>query len=198
LLSKVHNGWAHWTSNKPIHKPSDFNGLKWRVMKSPMLVESMKRFGASPTPLAFGQVYSGLQLKMIDGHGNSILFIRDFKLYEVQDYITFSYPYLYFANTVVNKAFFEKQSKKMQDTILEAIEELTETMWKVYYDLRDEALTDIKKAKPNIIINELTDEELKVFKNAALPVREIYFERIGKDGRLIIESVLKEIDKANN
>mgnify|MGYP000650534749 FL=1 len=56
-----------YTVNKPIHSPADLKGLKIRVQQSPTNVQMMNLLGGSATPMGFGDVYTALQSKIIDG-----------------------------------------------------------------------------------------------------------------------------------
>ncbi|MFH1300570.1 MAG: TRAP transporter substrate-binding protein DctP, partial [Planctomycetota bacterium] len=70
LLSIFSEGWQVWTTKKSIQTPDDFRGVKMRVMTSPLLLAAYEAYGASPTPLPYSEVYSALQLNMIDGQEN--------------------------------------------------------------------------------------------------------------------------------
>jgi TRAP-type transport system periplasmic protein len=59
-LSIMFEGWQWVTSNKEIKSLEDMKGLKLRLMSSKLLVEDYKAYGASPTPMSYGEVYSGL------------------------------------------------------------------------------------------------------------------------------------------
>ena len=59
-------------------------GLKIRVPESPVWVEMVRGFGAAPTPIPFGEVYTALQQKTVDGQENPIPTIFSRKFYEVQ------------------------------------------------------------------------------------------------------------------
>ncbi len=63
-------------------------GFKVRVMGSALLVEDYLAYGAAPTPMAYGEIYGGLQTNLIDGQVNPIFAIRSMNFYEVQDYLT--------------------------------------------------------------------------------------------------------------
>ena len=54
-------------------------------MTSPLLWRAYDAYGASPTPLPYSEVYSGLQLHMIDGQVNPIFAIEEMSFYEVTD-----------------------------------------------------------------------------------------------------------------
>lgn len=60
-----------YTVSKPIESPDDLKGLKIRVQQSPTNVEMMERLGGSATPMGFGDVYTALQSKIIDGAENN-------------------------------------------------------------------------------------------------------------------------------
>ena len=56
-----------YTVSKPIESPADLKGLKIRVQQSPTNVQMMSLLGGSATPMGFGEVYTALQSKVIDG-----------------------------------------------------------------------------------------------------------------------------------
>lgn len=60
-----------YTVSTPINSPADLKGLKIRVQQSPTNVEMMDRLGGSATPMGFGDVYTALQSKVIDGAENN-------------------------------------------------------------------------------------------------------------------------------
>lgn len=60
-----------YTVSTPIETPSDLKGLKIRVQQSPTNVEMMRLLGGSATPMGFGEVYTALQSKIIDGAENN-------------------------------------------------------------------------------------------------------------------------------
>lgn len=66
-----------YTTNTPINSPSDLKGLKIRVQQSPTNVSMMSLLGGSATPLSFGDVYTALQSKIIDGAENNELALTE-------------------------------------------------------------------------------------------------------------------------
>ena len=72
-----------YTVNKPIMEPDDLKGLKIRVQTSPTNVKMLQALGASPTPMSFGEVYTGLQQGVIDGAENNELALVNNKHGEV-------------------------------------------------------------------------------------------------------------------
>jgi len=74
------------SSTKPIVAAADLSGFKIRVPVSPLWTSMFKAFGASPTGINFGEVYSALQTKIVDGQETPLVSIDSAKLYEVQKY----------------------------------------------------------------------------------------------------------------
>lgn len=62
---------SFYTTGKAIHTPEDLKGLKIRVQKSPLAVEMMDSFGGSATPVDWGELYTALQSKVVDGAENN-------------------------------------------------------------------------------------------------------------------------------
>ncbi len=60
-----------YTVDTPVDSPADLRGLKIRVQQSPTNVEMMRLLGGSATPMGFGEVYTALQAKIIDGAENN-------------------------------------------------------------------------------------------------------------------------------
>lgn len=60
-----------YTTTKPILKPSDLAGLKIRVQQSKTAMDLIEALGGSPTPIAFGELYTALQQSMVDGAENN-------------------------------------------------------------------------------------------------------------------------------
>ncbi|WP_417260377.1 MULTISPECIES: sialic acid TRAP transporter substrate-binding protein SiaP [Alphaproteobacteria] len=87
VLGLVYYGQRHVTSNKPILKPSDMEGLKIRVPNSPVMLMFPNAVGANPTPMAFSEVYLALQQGVVDAQENPLPTIKFKKFYEVQSNI---------------------------------------------------------------------------------------------------------------
>ncbi len=60
-----------FNTRRAIAEPADLHGLKVRVPPSDIFMAMVRAFGANPTPLAYGEVYSALQTHLIDGAENN-------------------------------------------------------------------------------------------------------------------------------
>jgi len=62
---------SFYTKDRPVRAPADLEGLKLRVQQSPTAIELVRQFGGSPTPIAWGELYSALQQGIVDGAENN-------------------------------------------------------------------------------------------------------------------------------
>lgn len=74
------------TSNRKVLKPEDMKGLKVRVPETPAILEVMKGWGASPTPVPAAELYLAMKQGLVDGQDNGFDAIAGAKYYEVQKY----------------------------------------------------------------------------------------------------------------
>lgn len=66
-LGFLSSGFRSLYTTKPVESMADLKGMKLRTMSSPTYIEMLTLFGAVPTPLPFGELYSGMQQGIVDG-----------------------------------------------------------------------------------------------------------------------------------
>jgi TRAP-type transport system periplasmic protein len=74
------------TANRKVLKPEDMKGLKVRVPETPTILEVMKAWGASPTPIPAAELYLAMKQGLVDGQDNGFDAIAGAKYYEVQKF----------------------------------------------------------------------------------------------------------------
>jgi len=196
LLSIYPEGWQVWTTRKPVREPADFAGMKIRVMTSPLLLEAYRAYGASPTPLPYAEVYSALQLRMIDGQVNPVFAIEEMRFYEVTDYLIFARHAQFVTTAITSARFFDGLPPERRRWVEETIGELEDYVFDVQNRLNDERLRSIRAKKPEIRTVELSEEERSRFREASLSVREEYVERVGESGKGLLDTLLREVRAA--
>lgn len=88
VLGIVNRGPRHLTtSNRPVRTPADLAGLKLRVPEIPVYLAAWRALGASPTPMAFPEVFTALQQGTIDGQENPLSTIHGNSFHEVQRHL---------------------------------------------------------------------------------------------------------------
>lgn len=122
---KVISYWtrgARWlTTNKEVKTVGDLKGLKIRVPESPVFVKSFSRMGASPTPMEFGQVFTSLQQKVIDGQENPLSLIFNSRFNEVNKYLIKTEHVREPIAVAMSSSKFNSLSPELQKALLEAI-----------------------------------------------------------------------------
>lgn len=101
-MSVSYFGTRHTTSNRAINSIDDFKGLKLRVPNAKVLLDFAKHAGASPSPIAFSEVYLALQTNAVDGQENPLPTINAKKFYEVQKYLALTGHMVQDVLTVMN------------------------------------------------------------------------------------------------
>jgi TRAP-type C4-dicarboxylate transport system substrate-binding protein len=195
-LAIMFEGWQWVSSKKEIHTLDDMKGLRLRLMSSKMLVENYRAFGASPTPMTYGEVYSGLQMGLIDAQVNPLFAAYSMKFYEVQDYFVQLNSEPFIGIPTVNRRFFDRLPKKVQQEIrrywIDAI--IPAGRWIDERNATD--LEKMKEARPSLKFHKLDDEAVALFADRAKTVYPLYQE-IGGDGASeILEALLKDIASA--
>lgn len=147
LLSIYSEGEMVWTTKKEIRTPADFRGVKMRVMTSPILLAAYNTYGASATPMPYSEVYSGLQLNMIDGQVNPVFAIERQKFYEVTSWMIFPGHAPFITTCAANRPFFDGMSARHRRIVEESIAELDEYIFDVQTRFQTERLKKILEEK---------------------------------------------------
>jgi tripartite ATP-independent transporter DctP family solute receptor len=174
-------GFQVVTSNHPINTPEDMEGFKIRVMASPLLVAAYQAYGANPTPVPYMEVYSNLQLNMIDGQVNPVFAIEEMKFYEVQEYLNFLNNETFIGTFCANPTFWNTMSEEERKMIDEIVVELDEYIFKRHLEVAEERLEKIKEEKPLIGIVEYTEEQRQAFEEKSIAGREYYYRAVGEE-----------------
>ena len=107
---------------REVMTPADMDGVKLRMPNSPTWLFMGEALGANPTPLAFTEVYLGLQTGTIDGQDNPLPTDKNAKFYEVTKYIVLTDHYINPLFPMINEAKWQSLTPSQQDTILQALE----------------------------------------------------------------------------
>jgi C4-dicarboxylate-binding protein DctP len=190
-LAFWHNGMKQMSANKPLIKPSDAKGLKFRVQASDVLVAQFEQLGASPQKMSFKEVYGGLQTKVIDGQENTWSNIYGKKFFEVQDGTTETNHGILDYLVVTSNDWWEGLPNDVRDQLGTILAEVTE--------VRNAESTKVNNTnKENIInaggvVNALTPEQRQEWVEAMKPVWKKFEKDIGSD---LMEAALQSNKKS--
>jgi tripartite ATP-independent transporter DctP family solute receptor len=120
-------GFVAFTNNvRPIKTVEDIEGLKIRVEENPAHVATMKALGASATPLPWGEVLTALGTGLADGQFNAPGVSTSFKLWEVNDYTTWSGHVFNSQSWMVSETWFQSLPEEYQAIIVDSAREVIE------------------------------------------------------------------------
>ncbi|MDR1932917.1 MAG: TRAP transporter substrate-binding protein [Spirochaetales bacterium] len=158
-------------SKKSMEKISDFTGQKIRVMGSPILVATYQALGCNPTTTAWGELFSALQLGVVDGLDHVAGSVKSMSFYENLDYVAkpnlFTSPMFF----IISKKMYDELPKEYQAALDEAIETI------LYPELRREANKDEEEAFKFLTTEggmQYIECDVPAIHRAVAPVREKY------------------------
>lgn len=192
-LAVASEGWNVWTTNKVIRTPEDMKGVKFRTGTSRLIVDSYKAYGANPTPVPFSEVYSGLQLNMIEGQENPVFVAYDMKFYEVQKCVTFAYTGPFTFSLITGTDFMAKLPADIQKIVRDTANGLIPYAFQLQEEYNNEMLAKIQADKPDMQIIKLTDAEIAQFAKLSESVRPLFLEMAPEKGQAILDALLKDI-----
>jgi tripartite ATP-independent transporter DctP family solute receptor len=155
-------GTRQTTSNKPITKCSDLNGVKMRVPDVPAYLAMPRACGANTTPIAFAEVYLALQNGTVDAQENPLTTIEAKKFFEVQKNIVLTAHIVDHLNTVVSKSRWASLSDEDKQIFRDVMQEAAARTTKIIEE-REKALVDeFKKKGVNVAEVDKADFEKTV------------------------------------
>ncbi|WP_135384718.1 sialic acid TRAP transporter substrate-binding protein SiaP [Vibrio tasmaniensis] len=120
-LDTWYNGTRETTSNRPLESISDFKGLKLRVPNAKPNLNYAKLSGASPTPMAFSEVYLALQTNAVDGQENPLPTIKTMKFYEVQKNLAITNHIVNDQMVIISETTWQKLSEADRKIVTAAV-----------------------------------------------------------------------------
>ncbi len=141
----LENGFRNLTNSvRPVHTAADVKGLKIRVMNSQFQISIWRAIGANPTPMPW-PIYTQLSQHVIDGEENPLAVIYQYKLYEVQKYLSLTH-HVYSALVFVgSKSFYDKLPAKYQKLLYSAAKDASIYERKLNRDKVKFFLSELKK-----------------------------------------------------
>ena len=147
-------------SKRPITKPDDLKGLKIRAIQSKSAILMIELLGPTAVPMAFPEVYTGIQQGIVDGFANSLTTLYTAKYYEVAPYISVTNHLVGMLNLVISEPTYQSLSPADRKIVDEAGIEAARFQRNLYKDGDEKFLALLKeKAKIN------TDVDIAAFQH---------------------------------
>jgi len=119
LSSNWKYGDRHTLVDKPISSVDDLKGMKIRVPNNIIQVKGFEVLGATPTPMALGEVYTSLQQGTIDGLENPLSVLYNGKFHEVAKYLALDGHVKNFTTWITGADFFDGLTEEQQQILIE-------------------------------------------------------------------------------
>ena len=159
---------------RPITSPADFKGLRMRLMEVPLHIDTYTALGASPVPIPFGELYTALQLKTVDGNENAPATLYSERFYEVQKYVSLLPVFSNGAILLMSQATWNKLSPQQREIVVSSVPDALAVGDRDYLAMDEKGLTVMKAA--GLGINTPTD--LTPFREAVKPIYAKYLEKM--------------------
>jgi tripartite ATP-independent transporter DctP family solute receptor len=188
--------FAITNTKKPIKSPADMKGIKLRTMALPLHQAIVKALGASPTTVAWAEVYTSLQTGVVDGQMNPISIIAMAKFQEVQKYITLTNhlyaPYVW----VLNPRFYAGLSADLQKVVDDAARTAI-LAGRGLSRIIDSSEKGLPALAEKMQVYVPTRTEMKQFRDSAIPAaKEFMTAQYKKDGEMWVDKFFAAIEKA--
>ncbi len=199
LLQMYPEGEMVITTDDPdVRSPEDLRGKNIRTMTNPLLSETYRAFGASPTPLPWGEVYGGLQTGIIQGQENPIFWIQSGGLYEVSPHLLFTGHGWFTTALMANQDFYDGLSSEDQELVQAANAYAYEYIIDYISGLADEMLDMILESSDDVTVTRLDEDEIQAFRDRAPQVEERFLEMTGDRGQELLDQFKADLEAVSN
>jgi tripartite ATP-independent transporter DctP family solute receptor len=171
-------GWRMVVSTKkPLARPEDYPGTRFRVMENPLYVSTFKSLGVNATPMNWGEVYSGLRQGTIDSLDLPVYVIYQAKIYEVAKYMAATEHMFTPVVLMMSNAKFKSLPADLQAVVTRTALEVTPVQRQISADMTQDFLAKLREQKMEIV--PVPDK--KAFQDRMQGVYREFEGKIGKD-----------------
>ncbi len=188
-------GAIYLTSSKETRTLADLEGQKIRVMPSPILIKTFEAWGATPTPIGFGELYTALQQGIVDGQENPLQTNYMLNFWEVQGYFVDTEHRFFNYGVIANKQWWDALPKELQQIITAAENEAV----RYHKGLLEGAEQKWRQAiaENGGTFVEPSEEALQAWREASMPVHKQFVgHETDQVPPEIYQAVLDAIEKA--
>jgi len=176
-------------SKKPVCTLDELQGLKIRVPKNPLMIAAYKSWGINPIPMAWSEVFTALQQRVIDGQDNPYISIYANKFYEVQKHITEIHYFQFTGPVAIGEKFYQSLSPDVQKTLQKAAMDAALVQQKWAAGNRDTAKAGLIKEGMSICVPEDEEEWIK----RARGTWPKFYDKVG--GKQVIDMAIEYMKK---
>ena len=171
-------GFRNMTNSKrPITRAEDVQGLKIRVIASPIFIDLFTTLGANPVPMTFGEVYGALESRAIDGQDNPVAVIESAKFSEVQKYLSLTRHVYTGMPFLMSKKTWDGMSEAERRIIREAADEAKTEERRATQEKESQSVDALRKSMQ---VNEVSAAEVARLRQKVQPVTDKFSREVGE------------------
>lgn len=174
-----------YNSVRPVNTPEDMDGLKIRVPKNQVMIDTYEAFGAEPIPLAWADTPTALQTGTVDGADNGTSFIKSQKFYEVADYLTILEHFSYFSPLLASSRLMDKLDDAQRDAVMRAATEAGA----YHREVMQEQVAEIRRFLAEEGGMETTRPDKAPFIERAIAVQDAFAAEKGEEFQALLERI---------
>lgn len=185
-------GWLSIGTKKgPVNVPSDLKGVKVRTMSTDMQMGLIEAFGASPTIVSYGELYTALQQGTVDGALTATSLFETDRFCEVISHLSVVRATAHFHLPIVNKSWLDSLPEELRTIFDECMEEYVAKA-RMMEKEADQAVIKKLEKDEGVKVRQYSEAELKPFKEAA---REMFEKYENSPGEGVVDEVLDLLEK---
>ena len=165
-----------FTRNGDVSSPADMEGLKTRVIGSPVYIATFNALGAQATPMPYGEVYTALATGTIDAAENDSSGYRNMGFWEQAPHYSLTGHFFLYKPVVANKAMMDSLSEEQREEFDRIFAEVTDYQWDLFASNFDENIQFLE-AKGVIV----TEPDRAAFREAVQDIVDEYTQKYGEE-----------------
>lgn len=185
LVGYMYQGPRNLLSTRPVRTTDDMRGLKLRIPQTPLFVALAQNWGATPTAISLGEVYTSLESGVIDAVEGTSETIVSSKFFEKAKYLTLTRHNFYPQPMVVNKAWWDGLSEEHQRIIEESAAEAAQYQLSLHKDADAAAIQAMRDGGVEVI-----EVELEPFRAPVLTAMDDYIKSKGDEVYAVYQKML--------
>lgn len=180
------DGFRIISSNTDLSGFEKLNGMRLRVPNTPVYVEMTKGFGANPVTMAFSEVFTAIETRVVDGQENPAATIRSSRFYEVQKQLLDSKHMFSPRLLVINEKLYQSMGNDLRKAVDEAATEAAQYQWGISEEAETADMAFMQEQGTKIVVpdeaykTKLRDSQKGMYAwfFEKYPDSKAYFDRI--------------------
>lgn len=153
-------GTRQMFTKEPVTKPEDLQGVRVRTIDAPGWLATVNAMGATAVPMAWSEVYSGLQLSAIDGAEAQLTGAYGIKLHEVTDNLSMTNHVQLLTGLATSDTWFKSLTPEYQTIITEELAKAGDEASAATVARGKEVLAEMIEG--GMVVNDVNPDDFKV------------------------------------